>query len=166
MVWWGLCLGLVLIHGCLGIGVISLDRAYPLLLGSNIGTTTTALLAALASPADMVLFAVQVSPGSPPSSCTTWASPLVPATGLQPQLLDPAPTSPQSSSFPGLLSRHGWGRPWGPLPLCLPRLHCGTPAPPPSSLCPSLCPLDTRASGCWLQALHSTSLSCLSLPPP
>ncbi|XP_063100113.1 sodium-dependent phosphate transport protein 2C isoform X2 [Cavia porcellus] len=45
----------------MGVGVISLDRAYPLLLGSNIGTTTTALLAALASPADMLLFAVQVA---------------------------------------------------------------------------------------------------------
>ncbi|XP_010607095.1 sodium-dependent phosphate transport protein 2C isoform X5 [Fukomys damarensis] len=43
----------------MGVGVISLDRAYPLLLGSNIGTTTTALLAALASPSDMLLFAVQ-----------------------------------------------------------------------------------------------------------
>ncbi|XP_071457303.1 sodium-dependent phosphate transport protein 2C isoform X8 [Marmota flaviventris] len=45
----------------MGVGVISLDRAYPLFLGSNIGTTTTALLAALASPADMLLFAVQVA---------------------------------------------------------------------------------------------------------
>uniref|UniRef100_A0A8C1XVQ6 Sodium-dependent phosphate transport protein 2A n=1 Tax=Cyprinus carpio TaxID=7962 RepID=A0A8C1XVQ6_CYPCA len=34
----------------IGIGVISLNRAYPLTLGSNIGTTTTAILAALASP--------------------------------------------------------------------------------------------------------------------
>lgn len=40
--------------------MIDLERAYPLFLGSNIGTTTTALLAALASPADMLLFAVQV----------------------------------------------------------------------------------------------------------
>lgn len=45
----------------MGVGVISLERAYPLLLGSNIGTTTTALLAALASPADMMIFAVQVA---------------------------------------------------------------------------------------------------------
>ncbi|XP_048193481.1 sodium-dependent phosphate transport protein 2C-like isoform X2 [Perognathus longimembris pacificus] len=45
----------------MGVGVITLDRAYPLFLGSNIGTTTTALLAALASPADMLLFAVQVA---------------------------------------------------------------------------------------------------------
>lgn len=40
--------------------MINLERAYPLFLGSNIGTTTTALLAALASPADTLLFAVQV----------------------------------------------------------------------------------------------------------
>nr|XP_012639925.1 sodium-dependent phosphate transport protein 2C [Microcebus murinus]XP_020145164.1 sodium-dependent phosphate transport protein 2C [Microcebus murinus] len=45
----------------MGVGVISLERAYPLFLGSNIGTTTTALLAALASPADMMLSAVQVA---------------------------------------------------------------------------------------------------------
>ncbi|XP_051832855.1 sodium-dependent phosphate transport protein 2C [Antechinus flavipes] len=45
----------------IGVGVISMERAYPLLLGSNIGTTTTALLAALASPADQLLSAVQVS---------------------------------------------------------------------------------------------------------
>lgn len=45
----------------MGVGIINLERAYPLFLGSNIGTTTTALLAALASPADMLLFAVQVA---------------------------------------------------------------------------------------------------------
>ncbi|XP_020837408.1 sodium-dependent phosphate transport protein 2C [Phascolarctos cinereus] len=45
----------------MGVGVISMERAYPLFLGSNVGTTTTALLAALASPADMLLSAVQVS---------------------------------------------------------------------------------------------------------
>ncbi|XP_067825507.1 sodium-dependent phosphate transport protein 2C-like [Heptranchias perlo] len=45
----------------IGIGVISLERAYPLCLGSNIGTTTTAILAALASPAEQLGNAVQVS---------------------------------------------------------------------------------------------------------
>ncbi|XP_007459001.1 PREDICTED: sodium-dependent phosphate transport protein 2C [Lipotes vexillifer] len=44
-----------------GVRVISLERAYPLFLGSNIGTTTTALLAALASPSDMLISAVQVA---------------------------------------------------------------------------------------------------------
>ncbi|XP_072489231.1 sodium-dependent phosphate transport protein 2C isoform X2 [Notamacropus eugenii] len=43
----------------MGVGVISMERAYPLFLGSNVGTTTTTLLAALASPADMLLSAVQ-----------------------------------------------------------------------------------------------------------
>ncbi|XP_049567169.1 sodium-dependent phosphate transport protein 2C isoform X10 [Orcinus orca] len=43
----------------MGVRVISLERAYPLFLGSNIGTTTTALLAALASPSDMLISAVQ-----------------------------------------------------------------------------------------------------------
>lgn len=32
-----------------GLGVISLDRVYPLTLGANIGTTTTALLASMAA---------------------------------------------------------------------------------------------------------------------
>lgn len=40
--------------------MISLERAYPLLLGSNVGTTTTALLAALASPSRTLHFAIQV----------------------------------------------------------------------------------------------------------
>ncbi|KAG8447386.1 hypothetical protein GDO86_014743 [Hymenochirus boettgeri] len=45
----------------MGIGVISMERAYPLLLGSNIGTTTTAVLAALASPAEQLSDSVQVA---------------------------------------------------------------------------------------------------------
>ncbi|XP_078082208.1 sodium-dependent phosphate transport protein 2C-like [Mustelus asterias] len=45
----------------IGIGVISLKRVYPLCLGSNIGTTTTAILAALASPAEQLGNAVQVA---------------------------------------------------------------------------------------------------------
>uniref|UniRef100_A0A671RPN2 Sodium-dependent phosphate transport protein 2B n=1 Tax=Sinocyclocheilus anshuiensis TaxID=1608454 RepID=A0A671RPN2_9TELE len=43
------------------IGVISLERAYPLTLGSNIGTTTTAILAALASPGETLANSLQVS---------------------------------------------------------------------------------------------------------
>lgn len=42
-----------------GIGVISLDRMYPLTLGSNIGTTTTAVLAALAN--DNIRLALQIA---------------------------------------------------------------------------------------------------------
>ncbi|XP_073077184.1 sodium-dependent phosphate transport protein 2C isoform X7 [Manis javanica] len=81
----------------MGVGVISLERAYPLFLGSNIGTTTTALLAALASPADRLLSAIQplrlsqcrallapLPPGSPPdcTSCTNTSSPATPGGGL------------------------------------------------------------------------------------
>ncbi|XP_041913922.1 solute carrier family 34 member 2b [Alosa sapidissima] len=44
-----------------GIGVISIERAYPLTLGSNIGTTTTAILAALASPGETLANALQIS---------------------------------------------------------------------------------------------------------
>ncbi|KAK5897142.1 hypothetical protein CesoFtcFv8_010230 [Champsocephalus esox] len=45
----------------IGIGVISLERAYPLTLGSNIGTTATALLAALASPGNKLAAAIQIA---------------------------------------------------------------------------------------------------------
>ncbi|KAK1155851.1 sodium-dependent phosphate transport protein 2B-like [Acipenser oxyrinchus oxyrinchus] len=45
----------------IGMGVISLERAYPLCLGSNVGTTTTAVLAALASPAESLGSALQVA---------------------------------------------------------------------------------------------------------
>ncbi|XP_024201770.2 sodium-dependent phosphate transport protein 2C isoform X3 [Pan troglodytes] len=74
----------------MGVGVISLDRAYPLLLGSNIGTTTTALLAALASPADRMLSALQTLPvqgpapppaGSPPDCTCVWTPPSPAAPG-------------------------------------------------------------------------------------
>ncbi|XP_063075273.1 solute carrier family 34 member 2a [Engraulis encrasicolus] len=44
-----------------GIGVISIERAYPLSLGSNIGTTTTALLAALASPKETLKNSLQIA---------------------------------------------------------------------------------------------------------
>lgn len=44
-----------------GIGVISIQRAYPLSLGSNIGTTTTAILAAMASPAEKLRESLQIA---------------------------------------------------------------------------------------------------------
>ncbi|XP_019408961.1 PREDICTED: sodium-dependent phosphate transport protein 2B [Crocodylus porosus] len=44
-----------------GIGVISIQRAYPLTLGSNIGTTTTAILAALASPGSTLQYSLQIA---------------------------------------------------------------------------------------------------------
>ncbi|XP_053233243.1 sodium-dependent phosphate transport protein 2A isoform X1 [Podarcis raffonei] len=45
----------------IGLELISLERAYPLTLGSNIGTTTTAILAALASPGDKMASAFQIA---------------------------------------------------------------------------------------------------------
>ncbi|KAI1898451.1 hypothetical protein AGOR_G00072490 [Albula goreensis] len=45
----------------IGLGMISIERAYPLTLGSNIGTTTTAILAALASPGDKLAAAFQIA---------------------------------------------------------------------------------------------------------
>ncbi|KAM4549491.1 sodium-dependent phosphate transport protein 2B-like [Odontesthes bonariensis] len=44
-----------------GIGVISLERAYPLTLGSNIGTTTTSILAAMASPGETLANSLQIA---------------------------------------------------------------------------------------------------------
>ncbi|XP_028259418.1 sodium-dependent phosphate transport protein 2B-like [Parambassis ranga] len=44
-----------------GIGVISLERAYPLTLGSNIGTTTTAIFAAMASPGETLANSLQIA---------------------------------------------------------------------------------------------------------
>ncbi|CAL9696037.1 unnamed protein product [Knipowitschia caucasica] len=44
-----------------GIGVISLERAYPLTLGSNLGTTTTAILAAMASPGETLSNSLQIA---------------------------------------------------------------------------------------------------------
>ncbi|XP_076992650.1 sodium-dependent phosphate transport protein 2B isoform X2 [Tamandua tetradactyla] len=45
----------------IGLGVISIERAYPLTLGSNIGTTTTAILAALASPGSTLKSSLQIA---------------------------------------------------------------------------------------------------------
>uniref|UniRef100_A0A8C9WP65 Sodium-dependent phosphate transport protein 2B n=1 Tax=Scleropages formosus TaxID=113540 RepID=A0A8C9WP65_SCLFO len=44
-----------------GIGVITIERAYPLTLGSNIGTTTTAILAAMASPPETLGNSLQIA---------------------------------------------------------------------------------------------------------
>ncbi|XP_010606777.1 sodium-dependent phosphate transport protein 2B isoform X1 [Fukomys damarensis] len=45
----------------IGIGVITIERAYPLTLGSNIGTTTTAIMAALASPGNTLMSSLQIA---------------------------------------------------------------------------------------------------------
>ncbi|XP_066931012.1 sodium-dependent phosphate transport protein 2B-like isoform X3 [Clytia hemisphaerica] len=44
-----------------GMGIVSLDRIYPLTLGSNIGTTGTGILAALASSSDKFHLALQIA---------------------------------------------------------------------------------------------------------
>ncbi|XP_057187094.1 solute carrier family 34 member 2a [Triplophysa rosa] len=44
-----------------GIGVISIERVYPLSLGANIGTTTTAILAAMASPGETLANSLQIA---------------------------------------------------------------------------------------------------------
>jgi len=44
-----------------GVGVVSLERMYPLTLGANIGTTLTGILVALAASADEIRNALQIS---------------------------------------------------------------------------------------------------------
>ena len=44
-----------------GLGVVKIERMYPLTLGSNIGTTATGLLAALAAPSDKLAAALQIA---------------------------------------------------------------------------------------------------------
>lgn len=44
-----------------GVGVISLERMYPLTLGSNIGTTTTALMASLTASGDKLRPSIQIA---------------------------------------------------------------------------------------------------------
>ena len=44
-----------------GIGLITVETVYPLFLGSNIGTTTTSLLAALTNTGDGLHDALQIS---------------------------------------------------------------------------------------------------------
>lgn len=44
-----------------GIGVIQIERVYPLTLGSNIGTTTTGILASLAASSDRLKPALQIA---------------------------------------------------------------------------------------------------------
>lgn len=45
----------------IGIGIISVERSYPLTLGSNIGTTTTALLSSMTADADRIIPAIQIA---------------------------------------------------------------------------------------------------------
>ncbi len=45
-----------------GVGLITVERCYPLILGANLGTTTTALLAAVAAdPGEQFQASLQVS---------------------------------------------------------------------------------------------------------
>jgi sodium-dependent phosphate cotransporter len=44
-----------------GIGVVTIERVYPLTLGSNIGTTITSILAALTADADMIQYTMQIA---------------------------------------------------------------------------------------------------------
>jgi sodium-dependent phosphate cotransporter len=44
-----------------GLGVVTIERVYPLTLGSNIGTTVTSILAALTADANMIQYTMQIS---------------------------------------------------------------------------------------------------------
>lgn len=62
--------------------MISIERAYPLSLGSNIGTTTTSVLAAMASPGERLANALQVRQSHKsthifPAKSTIWCCVLI-----------------------------------------------------------------------------------------
>lgn len=44
-----------------GVGIVSIERMYPMTIGSNIGTTLTGILAALAAPASEIPHTLQVA---------------------------------------------------------------------------------------------------------
>ncbi len=44
-----------------GVGIITVERVYPLFLGSNLGTTTTSLLSALTAIGDSLIVTLQIS---------------------------------------------------------------------------------------------------------
>lgn len=97
-----------------GVGVITLERAYPLFLGSNTGTTTTALLAALASPSDRLLSAVQNLPVQGPDPFLQEALRTVPTTAT-PRLLQEGPgeNCVPSTCSPATPPRRSQARTWG-----------------------------------------------------
>lgn len=86
----------------------------PLLLGSNVGTTTTALLAALASPSSTLLFASQVWPPLPRPG--PWHPALQTGGGRGRALPGAASDRPRTPAVPAL-------EPRGPLSPALPPLR-------------------------------------------
>ena len=44
-----------------GLGLVTVERVFPMLLGANIGTTSTAMLAAFAAPSERFRDTFQVS---------------------------------------------------------------------------------------------------------
>lgn len=147
-----------------------MERAYPLFLGSNIGTTTTALLAALASPADMLLSALQVPP--------SLTSPCPPAFPLHPRPVASPWAQPPPVQLCSLVGTRCPGTHiWLPGQTCSPTsCNPGDPVDifwTPSPALPPLGPghfKDTMASGCLLFLPESpcpTSLEeSLSSAPP
>lgn len=139
--------------------MISLERAYPLLLGSNIGTTATALLAALASPSNVLLSALQVLPSPHP--------PLSPRrTGLQTGNVRPGLAWPSAEASLGPTSScpSPWtscGHPWEPQPCSSsPATLCGPGCPQHLSPCPS------TSSPCEPACVPSRPPALEGLEPP
>lgn len=44
-----------------GMGLVSLERVYPLTLGANMGTTVTGILASISGPAKTLKFSLQIA---------------------------------------------------------------------------------------------------------
>ena len=45
----------------LGMGLVTLERVYPLTLGANIGTTVTGILASISGPPKTLQFSLQIA---------------------------------------------------------------------------------------------------------
>ena len=130
-----------------GIGVISIERAYPLSLGANIGTTTTAILAAMASPGETLGNSLQV------------ASSVCPSVRLS-VCLFVHPVRP-SNVLPGSLYR----LPWSTSCSTSPASSSGTRSPSPASPSAWLKALGTSpppTAGLLLSTLSAASSSCRS----
>ena len=63
-----------------GVGVITVDRMYPTVLGANIGTCITGMLAALAADSSKLYLTLQVAypPSYPPPTLLLLSLPLLP----------------------------------------------------------------------------------------
>ncbi|XP_074206316.1 sodium-dependent phosphate transport protein 2A isoform X2 [Camelus bactrianus] len=151
----------------IGLGVISIERAYPLTLGSNLGTTTTAILAALASPREKLSSAFQ-------ASCCGTQCPARACPSAWPRRWASAPPStagsPSSTSSCASCCCPRWclAYPWqagGPCPWTVssPVPPCAVPGPSPA---PHRCPPGSSWRSCPQPRPPPASRCLLATMPP